>query len=82
MEAQLTEEKGYYDCPIRICLYGTMDSRVRPGLEQRLKTDKLLTAKAIKEARETNLLQREQERATLGFKSKASTGGLGKKAKV
>lgn len=51
IEAVLTEEKGYYDVPIRLTLYGTSDQRGRLALEGRLKNDRLLKAGEMKQTR-------------------------------
>ncbi|KAL2267834.1 hypothetical protein VTJ83DRAFT_5111 [Remersonia thermophila] len=73
MEAILTGEKGYYDCPIRIHLYGSSLPLARAGLEERLKRDKLIKATLLKQTRKENDLQRRQ---AMGLKSGRGTAGF------
>lgn len=73
MEAIIIGEKGYYDCPIRLELYGTSDVLARTALEQRLKSDKLLKANELKQTRREN----EERRRPLGLKSGRPPVGLG-----
>lgn len=72
IEAMLIGEKGFYDCPIRIFIYGTADVHVRPELEERLKTDRLLKATQLKQTRKEN----DQKRKAMGLKSGRGTAGL------
>jgi SWI/SNF-related matrix-associated actin-dependent regulator of chromatin subfamily A3 len=74
MEAVLTGEKGYYDCPIRIYLYGTSDPRGRASLEARLKQDRLLKATQLKQTRQEN----DAQRRAIGLKNSSSNAGLGR----
>ena len=76
MEAIIIGEKGYFDCPVRLELYGTSDVLARAALEQRLKNDRLLKANQMKQTRKEN----EQRRKPLGLKSGGSGVGLGPKA--
>jgi SWI/SNF-related matrix-associated actin-dependent regulator of chromatin subfamily A3 len=68
----LTGEKGFYDCPIRMHIYGTGDALGRAGLEERLKRDKLVKATQLKQTRKEN----EQQRKAMGLKSGRSTAGF------
>ncbi|KAL2256470.1 hypothetical protein VTK26DRAFT_1611 [Humicola hyalothermophila] len=73
IEAVLTGEKGYYDCPIRIHVYGTSDALGRASLEERLKADRLVKATQLKQTRKEN----ERQRKAMGLKGGRSTAGLG-----
>ncbi|KAH8912067.1 RAD5-like protein [Coniochaeta sp. PMI_546] len=75
IEAKLIAEKGFYDAPIRIYIYGTADHASRLQLEERLKSDKLLKATQLKQTRTANDLQR--QRQEMGLKSGRSSAGLG-----
>ncbi|KAH8889732.1 hypothetical protein GQ53DRAFT_747953 [Thozetella sp. PMI_491] len=72
IEAILTGEKGFYDCPIRILIYGASDILVRTQLETRLKNDKLLKATQLKQSRAQN----EQARRAMDLKSGRGSAGL------
>ncbi|KAL1860404.1 hypothetical protein VTK73DRAFT_7359 [Phialemonium thermophilum] len=58
LEAQLLDEKGFYDVPVRLYLYGTSNPLGRMDLEARLKKDKLLKATDMKKTREENAARR------------------------
>jgi SWI/SNF-related matrix-associated actin-dependent regulator of chromatin subfamily A3 len=75
IEAKLIAEKGFYDAPIRIYIYGTSDYASRLQLEERLKSDKLLKATQLKQTRTANDLLR--HRREMGLKSGQSSAGLG-----
>ncbi len=72
VEAALTGEKGFYECPIRLRLYGTATPLGRANLEERLKQDKLLKATQLKQTRKEN----EQQRKAMGLKSGRGTAGF------
>ncbi|KAK4121600.1 RAD5-like protein [Parathielavia appendiculata] len=72
IEAILTGEKGFYDCPIRIRIYGTGDALARVDLEERLKRDKLVKATQLKQTRKES----EQQRKAMGLKSGRATAGF------
>ncbi|KAK4152043.1 RAD5-like protein [Chaetomidium leptoderma] len=72
MEAMLTGEKAFYDCPIRMYIYGTAEALGRADLEERLKRDKLVKATQLKQTRKEN----EQQRKTMGLKSGRGTAGF------
>ncbi|KAL1841186.1 hypothetical protein VTJ49DRAFT_7355 [Mycothermus thermophilus] len=73
IEAILTGEKGYYDCPIRIHMYGSSIPLARAKLEERLKQDKLIKATLLKQTRKENELQ---QRQAMGLKSGRGTAGF------
>ncbi|KAL2129672.1 hypothetical protein VTI74DRAFT_7451 [Chaetomium olivicolor] len=72
IEAMLTGEKGFYDCPIRLFIYGTSDAAARADLEERLKRDKLVKATQLKQTRKEN----EQRRKAMGLKSGRGSAGF------
>jgi len=78
VEAQLIGEKAFYDCPVRLFIYGTCAPAGRADLERRLKADKLVTATELKQTKKANALRRDVERAAMGLKSGMSSVGLGK----
>ena len=73
VEGAITGEKGYYDCPIRLILYGTADPSSRTLLEQRLKADKILKATQLKQTRPKSP---EPQRKAMGLKNGQSSVGL------
>jgi SWI/SNF-related matrix-associated actin-dependent regulator of chromatin subfamily A3 len=72
---QLIGEKGFYDAPIRIYIYGTTEHVARLQLEEKLKSDRLLKATQLKQTRTAAELQR--QRRGMGLKSGRSSAGLG-----
>jgi len=72
IEGKLTGEKGFYDCPIRITIYGSSIALSRKNLEERLKRDKLLTATQLNQTRKKVEVQRE----AMGLKSGRSSAGI------
>ncbi|KAJ4389817.1 hypothetical protein N0V93_007289 [Gnomoniopsis smithogilvyi] len=74
VEGMITGEKQFFDCPIRILVYGTSEPLARAALEQRLKADKLLKATELKQ---TRAKLSETQRKAMGLKGSQSTGGLG-----
>jgi SWI/SNF-related matrix-associated actin-dependent regulator of chromatin subfamily A3 len=68
----LTDEKGFYDVPVRIFIYGTSDRASRLELEERLKKDKLVKATQLKTTRAEIDAQR-----AMGLKSGRSSAGFG-----
>ncbi|KAK4097378.1 RAD5-like protein [Parathielavia hyrcaniae] len=72
IEAILTGEKGFYECPIRIHIYGTDEALARADLEERLKRDKLVKATQLKQTRKES----EQQRKAMGLKSGRATAGF------
>lgn len=73
LEGAITGEKGSFDCPIRLYLYGTSDAAGRAQLEERLKRDKLLKATELKATRK----EAEARRKVLGLRAGGSQMGLG-----
>lgn len=72
IEGMLTGEKGFYDCPIRIQIYGTSEAASRESLEERLKKDKLVKATQLKKTR----TESEARQAPTGLKSGRGTSGF------
>ncbi|OLN88164.1 Helicase-like transcription factor [Colletotrichum chlorophyti] len=72
IEAVLSGEKGMFDCPIRLHIYGTSNPVERLQLEEKLKKDKLLKATQLKQTR----AEAEAQRKMLGIKGSHSTVGL------
>ncbi|KAK1831796.1 putative SWI/SNF-related matrix-associated actin-dependent regulator of chromatin subfamily A member 3-like 1 [Podospora conica] len=72
IEGILIGEKGFYDCPIKISVFGTSSLLGRAELEERLKKDKLLKATQLKQTRQENDRRREE----LGLKSGRGTAGF------
>ncbi|KAK1598293.1 SNF2 family domain-containing protein [Colletotrichum navitas] len=72
IEAILAGEKGMFDCPIRLHIYGTSNRIDRLALEERLKRDKLIKAGELKKTR----AEADAQRKMLGIKGSQSTVGL------
>ncbi|KAK3318252.1 helicase-like protein [Apodospora peruviana] len=72
IEAVITGEKGQWDCPARINVYGTSAPNARAHLEERLKKDKILKATQLKETRGAAALQQARRQAELQQLSQAS----------
>ena len=75
----LIGEKGYYDCPIRIYIYGNSSLVDRAELEERLKKDKLVKATQLKQTRQDNEAKRqleESQRRAMGLTSGRGTAGF------
>lgn len=72
IEAVLTGEKGMFDCPIRLHIYGTSNPINRLALEEKLKRDKLIKAGELKKTR----AEAEAQRKVLGIKGSQSRIGL------
>ena len=73
LETKLVGDKGFYDVPVRVYIYGTSDLLGRQALEERLKIDKLLKANEMKKTRAENISRRQ----ALGLKSGRGSVGLG-----
>ncbi|PHH87241.1 hypothetical protein CDD83_9133 [Cordyceps sp. RAO-2017] len=73
LEAQLTGEKGMFDCPVRLFFYGPSDPAERDRIEKALKADKLVKATQLKQTRKVA----EAARTAMGLRAAASTYGLG-----
>ncbi|KAM0263121.1 hypothetical protein ACHAPA_008954 [Fusarium lateritium] len=75
LEAQLTGEKAFYDCPVRLFFYGPCDPTERSRIEDSLKRDKLVKATELKNTRkEAEALRK----AAMGLTNGSSTQGVGK----
>lgn len=70
----LIAEKGFYDVPIRLYIYGTSSRFGRLHLEAKLKRDKLLKPTQMKQTRAENEAQRRQQ---MPLTSGRASGGLG-----
>ena len=73
MEATIAGEKGEFECPISICIYGTCMPAARVDLERRLKADKILKATELKRTKK-EALEAEAKRGAMGLKGGRSTG--------
>ncbi|KPM39771.1 hypothetical protein AK830_g6775 [Neonectria ditissima] len=73
LEAQLTGEKGFYDCPVKLFFFGPSDQAERARIEESLKKDKLVKATELKNTRR----DAETRRALMGLTNGSSTVGLG-----
>ena len=62
IEAQLTGEKGFYDCPVELKLYGTNDPDVQQTLMARMRSDKLPIGHASDRKRKEAAAAKERER--------------------
>lgn len=74
VEASILGEKGYFDCPVKLSLYGTADPMSRAALEDRLKSDKLLKATQLKQTRPKP--PEPPRKNAMGLKSSQSRAGL------
>lgn len=73
LEAHLTGEKGFYDCPIQLSLYGPSNAAERINVENSLKADKLIKAGQLKQTRK----EADAKRALTGLRNGGSTTGFG-----
>lgn len=74
VEASILGEKGYFDCPVKLSLYGTADPIARASLEDRLKSDRLLKATQLKQTRPKP--PQPPQKNVMGLKSSQSRAGL------
>ncbi|KAF5591503.1 helicase-like transcription factor [Fusarium pseudoanthophilum] len=74
LEAQLTGEKGFYDCPVKLFFYGPSDPEERSRIEESLKKDRLVKATELKNTRKEAEARR---KAAMGLVNGSSTHGLG-----
>ncbi|KAI3402201.1 hypothetical protein diail_130 [Diaporthe ilicicola] len=74
VEAAITGEKGYFDCPVQLILFGTAEPIARAALEQRLKSDRLLKSTQMKQTRPKP--PEPPQRNAMGLKSSQSRAGL------
>lgn len=68
----MTGEKAFFDCPVRLHIYGTSDGQARARLETALKKDKLLKATQLKQTKS----EAEAQRKAMGLSGSQSTVGL------
>ncbi|KAM0563595.1 hypothetical protein ACHAPJ_001319 [Fusarium lateritium] len=74
LEAQLTGEKGFYDCPVKLFFYGPSDPEERARIGDALKQDKLIKATELKK---TQKEAEARKKAAMGLTNGSSTQGLG-----
>ncbi|KAF4449940.1 hypothetical protein F53441_6859 [Fusarium austroafricanum] len=74
LEAQLTGEKGFYDCPVKLFFYGPSDPQERSRIEDDLKKDRLVKATELKNTRKEAEARR---KAAMGLVNGSSTHGVG-----
>lgn len=69
IDGMLTGEKGVYDMPVRLCLYGPSETTERKRVESQLKSDKLVKATELNQSRKQAELERklEAEKEKLGL---------------
>ncbi|PHH73104.1 hypothetical protein CDD80_4034 [Ophiocordyceps camponoti-rufipedis] len=73
LEAELTGEKGMFDCPVRLSFFGPSDPAERARIEQGLKASRLLKATQLKQTKQ----QAQALRAASGLKSGSTSYGIG-----
>jgi SWI/SNF-related matrix-associated actin-dependent regulator of chromatin subfamily A3 len=76
VEARLDGEKGPYDCPIKLFLFGTTVPQDRDVLEAKLKSDRLIGAAELRRTKQ----EAGNRRMTMGLKAQRTTVGLGRDA--
>jgi SWI/SNF-related matrix-associated actin-dependent regulator of chromatin subfamily A3 len=74
VEAIITGEKGQFECPARLSLFGPSDPSKRAVLEQKLKADKLVKATQLKN---TKAESEHRRLAVMGLETNRSSAGLG-----
>jgi SWI/SNF-related matrix-associated actin-dependent regulator of chromatin subfamily A3 len=62
VEAQITGEKGYYECPIELKFYGTNEPVERENLMSQMRGDKLPVGHAVDRKRKDAAAAKERER--------------------
>ncbi|KAH7114050.1 SNF2 family N-terminal domain-containing protein [Dactylonectria macrodidyma] len=72
LEAQLTGEKGFYDCPVKLTFFGPSDPVQRSRIETALKADKLVKATQLKQTKKDA-----DTRRAMMLKGASTNGGLG-----
>ncbi|KAF7545073.1 hypothetical protein G7Z17_g9455 [Cylindrodendrum hubeiense] len=72
VEAQLTGEKGFYDCPVNLFFFGSSDPTERARIEELLKKDKLAKATELKNTR----VDAEARRKVMGLTGASTVNGL------
>ncbi|KAK3936758.1 putative SWI/SNF-related matrix-associated actin-dependent regulator of chromatin subfamily A member 3-like 1 [Diplogelasinospora grovesii] len=73
IEGTINGDKGPFDWPIRIDIFGSSVPLARAQLEERLKKDRLVNATQLKQTRKEN----EQQRKVMGLRSGRGSAGFG-----
>ena len=73
MEAQLTGEKGAFNCPVRLFFFGPSDPTSRSRIEAALEADRLVKAAQLKKTRK----EAEARRLATGLKAGSATKDAG-----
>ncbi|EEY14814.1 transcription termination factor 2 [Verticillium alfalfae VaMs.102] len=68
LECQLSGEMNFYDCPIRLRVYGSSDRAARRALEDRLKKDRIFKAAELSSSRTEAETRREEEARGVEFR--------------
>ncbi|KAL4729593.1 hypothetical protein ACLX1H_004013 [Fusarium chlamydosporum] len=79
LEAQLTGEKAFYDCPVKLFFYGPSDPQERARIEESLKKDRLVKATELKNTKKE---AEARKKAALGLMNGCSTHGVGSELAV
>lgn len=82
VEAQIAGEKGYYECPVELKLYGTNEPMERENLVRQMKADKLPVGNAADRKRKEAAAAKEKQRlakeaAKLAKKKGGAVVGVG-----
>ncbi|KAM4056760.1 HIRAN domain-containing protein [Hirsutella rhossiliensis] len=78
VEAELTGEKGMFDCPVRLVFFGPSDPTERDRIEKALKADKLVKATQLKHTRK----EAEAVRIAMGLRAGGANYGIGTKESI
>ncbi|KAI6783378.1 uncharacterized protein J7T54_004405 [Emericellopsis cladophorae] len=73
LEGQLTGEKEFYDCPVKLSFYGPSDATQRATIEANLKKDNLVKATQLKQTKK----DAEARRRIQDLRNGGSTAGVG-----
>ncbi|KAM0573869.1 hypothetical protein ACHAP9_001735 [Verticillium nonalfalfae] len=68
LECQLSGEMNFYDCPIRLRVYGPSDRAARRALEDRLKKDRIFKAAELSSSRTEAETRRDEEARGVEFR--------------
>ncbi|EGY13851.1 DNA repair protein RAD16 [Verticillium dahliae VdLs.17] len=68
LECQLSGEMNFYDCPIRLRVYGPSDRAARRALEDRLKKDRIFKAAELSSSRAEAEARRDGQARGEGFR--------------
>ncbi|KAF4587430.1 SNF2 family helicase [Ophiocordyceps camponoti-floridani] len=72
LEAELTGEKGMFDCPVRLSFFGPSDPAERERIEKGLKASRLIKATQLKQTKQ----QAQALRAATGLQSGSTSYGI------